>query len=178
MRTAGKPGTDRKEQAVAHKAMDVYLNDHLGGATLGVDLAAQIGEHAEGTPLADVMDTLHAEIEADRETLAGLMESLGVTRNPVKQATGWLAEKATRVKFSGLSSGERDHGLFLALESMALGVQGKGSLWRALREVRADHPTLAAIDLDALIARADEQYAILERERLAAGVRALGAERG
>ena len=158
---------------MAHKAMDVYLNDHLGGATLGSDLAGQIGELAEGTPLAGVMATLHAEIEEDRETLVALMDSLGVTRNPVKQATGWIAEKASRVKFSGLSSGESDHGLFMALESMALGVQGKGSLWRALREVRADHPPLADVDLDALVARADAQYATLERERLAAAARAL-----
>ena len=163
---------------MAQKAMDVYLNDHLGGATLGADLAAQIAELAQDTPLAGVMDALRADIEEDRETLVGLMESLGVTRNPVKQATGWLAEKAGRLKFSGLSSGERDHGLFMALESMALGVQGKGSLWRALREVRADHPPLADVDLDALIARADAQYATLERERLAVAARALSAESG
>jgi hypothetical protein len=62
----------------------------------------------------------------------------------------------------------------MALESLALGVQGKCSLWRALREVRGDHPPLAATDLDALIARAEAQYTTLERERLAAGRRALG----
>lgn len=163
---------------MAHKAMDVYLNDHLGGATLGSELAIQIGDHAEGTPLADVMTTLRAQIEEDRETLVDLMQRMGVTRNPVKQATGWLAEKASRVKFSGLSSGDSGHGIFMALESMALGVQGKASLWRALREVRADHPPLAGVDLDALVARADEQYATLERERLAAAARALSAEPG
>jgi hypothetical protein len=160
---------------MAHKAMDVYLNDHLGGATLGANLADQIADHAEGTPLAEAMTRLHAEIEEDRETLLDLMERLDVRRNPVKQATGWLAEAASRLKFSGVSSGDSDHGIFMALESMALGVQGKLSLWRALREVRADHPPLAATDLDALIARAEEQYATLERERLAAARRALGA---
>jgi hypothetical protein len=158
---------------MAHKAMDVYLNDHLGGATLGSDLAEQIGDQAEGTPLAAVMATLHAEIEEDRRTLVDLMERMGVTRNPVKQATGWLAEKGSRLKFGRLSSGEPEQGIFMALESMALGVQGKGALWRALREVHADHAPLAPVDFDALIARADEQYATLERERLAAGTRAL-----
>jgi hypothetical protein len=122
---------------MAHKAMDVYLNDHLGGATMGSNLAGQIAEHAEGTALADVMTRLEADIEADRETLLTLMERMDVTRNPVKQATGWLAETASRVKFSGAASGDRDHAIFLALETMALGVLGKLSLWRALREVRA-----------------------------------------
>jgi hypothetical protein len=159
---------------MAHKAMDVYLNDHLGGATMGSKLAGQIAEHAEGTALADVMTRLEADIEADRETLVDLMERMDVTRNPVKQATGWLAETASRVKFSGAASGDSDHAIFLALETMALGVLGKLSLWRALREVRAEHPPLAALDLDALIARAEAQHATLEQERLAAGRRALG----
>jgi hypothetical protein len=160
---------------MAHKAMDVYLNDHLGGATLGANLAGQIAGHAEGTPLADVMTRLHAEIDEDRTTLLDLMDRMDVPRNPVKQATGWVAEAASRLKFSGATSGESDHGIFMALESMALGVQGKLSLWRALHEVRAEHPPLAALDVDGLIARAEEQYATLERERLAAGRRALGA---
>ena len=159
---------------MAHKAMDVYLNDHLGGATMGVNLAGQIAVHAEGTPLAGVMTQLKAEIEEDHQTLLDLMAQMDVTRNPVKQATGWLAETASRVKFSGTTSGDADHGIFLALESMALGVVGKLSLWRALREVRTSHPPLAAVDLDALIARAEAQHATLERERLAAGTRALG----
>jgi hypothetical protein len=72
--------------------MDVYLNDHLGGATLGANLAGQIADHAEATPLADVMTPLHAEIDEDRRTLLDLMDRMDATRNPVKQATGWLAE--------------------------------------------------------------------------------------
>ncbi len=48
-----------------------------------------------------------------------------------------------------------------------------------MREVRADHPPLASVDLDALVARADERYATLERERLVSGARAaLSAEPG
>ncbi len=160
---------------MAHKAMNVYLQDHLGGATLGSELADQIGEHSEGTALADVMVVLRAEIEEDRRTLLELMDRLDAGQHPVKQAAGWLAEKASRAKFSGLTSGDRDHGLFMALESLALGVQGKRSLWVALREVRADHPPLAELDLDALIARAEAQYATLEPERVAAGRRALTA---
>jgi hypothetical protein len=160
---------------MAHKAMDVYLNDHLGGATLGANLAGQIADHAEATPLAEVMTRLHAEIDEDRRTLLDLMDRMDVPRNPVKQATGWLTEAASRLKFSGATSGESDHGIFMALESMALGVEGKLSLWRALHQVRAEHPALAAVDLDGLIARAEEQHATLERERLAAGRRALGA---
>jgi hypothetical protein len=38
----GRPAGAKKEKGslMADKPMDVYLNDHLGGATLGSDLAA------------------------------------------------------------------------------------------------------------------------------------------
>ena len=158
---------------MAGKAMDVYLNDHLAGSTLGVDLAKQIESHSEGTPLADVMAELVPQIEEDRETLLELMERMDTSENPAKKAAAWLSEKASRVKFSGLSSGESEQGLFMALESLELGVTGKLSLWTALTEVEADHPPLATIGLPGLIERAKSQQATLERERLAAARRAL-----
>lgn len=81
---------------MAHKGMDVYLNDHLAGAMFGSDLAEQIEEVAEGTPLGDVMRTISAEIEQDRKSLIDLMEAVGTSKNPVKQLTTWVAEKASR----------------------------------------------------------------------------------
>ena len=89
---------------MADKPMDVYLNDHLAGAMLGSDLAEQIQKENEGTPLGDLMATLAPQIEEDRETLIDLMERMGTSKNPVKQATTWLAEKASRPKFSGMTS--------------------------------------------------------------------------
>jgi hypothetical protein len=61
----------------------------------------------------------------------------------------------------------------MAVESLALGVWGKLSLWRALAQVGDQHPAIASVDLDELIARAQNQYDLLERERLAAAKRAL-----
>jgi hypothetical protein len=158
---------------MADRAMDVYLNDHLAGATLGSNLAEQIRDRHEGTALGDVMRTIAAQVEEDRRTLIDLMERLDVSRNPVKQATGWVAEMASRVKFSGAVSGEPDHGAFMALESLTLGVVGKLSLWQALAQVKGDYPKLASTDLDGLIARAQAQHDTLEQQRLAAGKRAL-----
>jgi hypothetical protein len=154
--------------------MDVYLNDHLAGATLGSDLAKQIQKRHEHTPLGELMDSLAPEIEEDRQTLITLMEQLDVSHSPIKQATGWLTEKVSLLKFSGAVSGEPDHGAFMALETLALGVEGKRSLWLALQQVQSQYPPLTATSLEELIARAEAQYTALENERLAAGVRALG----
>jgi hypothetical protein len=159
---------------MADRAMDVYLNDHLAGAMLGSDLAEQIRSQSEGTPLGDVMGSIAPQIEEDRLTLLDLMERMGTSKNPVKQATGWVAEKASRVKFSGIVSGEPEHGAFMALESLTLGVEGKASMWKALKEVATEYPSLASMNLDELIDRAEGQHSALERERLAASRRALG----
>ncbi len=154
-------------------AMDVYLNDHLAGAMLGSDLAEQIRDRHQGTPLGDVMASIAAQVEEDRQTLLDLMEQMGTSKNPVKQATGWLAEKTSRAKFSGILSREREHGAFMALESLTLGVEGKKSMWTVLKTVARQYPALASANLDGLIERAKAQHATLERERLAAGARAL-----
>ena len=162
---------------MADRAMGVYLNDHLAGAMLGSDLAEQIQQRHEGSRLGEVMSAIAPEIEEDRQQLVELMKRMDVSQNPIKQATGWLAEKASRVKFSGIGSGEPDQSAFMALETLRLGVEGKASMWRALREVQSQYPPLTATNLDELIARADNQIDALERERLAAGVLALANDR-
>jgi hypothetical protein len=154
---------------MADKAMDVYLNDHLAGATLGTDLAEQIQSRNAGTPLGELMETLAPQIQEDREALVSLMAQLGTTRNPVKQASAWVTEKATRAKFAGITSGQPELGTFMALESLTLGVKGKLGLWRTLAEVSDQHPAIASAGLKELIDRARAQYKLLERERLRAG---------
>jgi hypothetical protein len=43
------------------------------------------------------MKGVASDIEQDRRTLLDLMERIGTHPNPVKQAVGWLTEKASRV---------------------------------------------------------------------------------
>ena len=158
---------------MADRAIDVYLNDHLAGAMLGVDLAEQIRQRHENEPLGELMEWIAPQIEEDRETLVNLMEQMDTSKNPLKQAAGWVAEKASRVKFSGVGSGESDHGAFMALEALTLGVEGKATMWRTLTAVQSQYRPLASTNLDELIARAEAQHDALERERLAAGADAL-----
>jgi hypothetical protein len=158
---------------MADNAIDVYLNDHLAGAMLGSDLAEQIEAQNHGTALGELMESLAPQIEQDRQTLIELMQQMESSKNPVKQATAWIAEKASRAKFNGMTSGEPELGTFMALETLALGVQGKACLWKSLQQVADQHPPIASMNLDELIERAHAQYAALEHERLAAGARAL-----
>jgi hypothetical protein len=159
---------------MADKAMDVYLNDHLAGAMLGSDLAERLQAQHEGTALGELMGSLAPQIEADRQTLIGLMERMSTSKNPLKQSATWVAEKASRAKFSGLTSNQPELGTFMAIETLALGVRGKECMWKALKEVADQHPPLASMNLDELIDRAHAQHSALERERIAHGRLALG----
>ena len=163
---------------MADKAIDVYLNDHLAGAMLGSDLAEQIRAQNHGSALGELMESLAPQIEQDRQTLIDLMQQLGSSKNPVKQAAAWIAEKASRAKFSGMTSGEDELGTFMALETLTLGVRGKACMWKALKQVADQHAPIASMNLDDLIDRAHTQEDALERERLTAGTRALANQVG
>lgn len=161
--------------ATTTKALGTYLNDHLGGAMIGSELAGQIRDRAVGTPLGDLVDRLASEIHQDRQSLVDLMEQLGVDRNHVKEATAWVAERVSRIKFSGRLAGSDELGLFGALETLSLGVEGKLALWVALSTVADDHPAIASAGIDTLIERARSQHEALERERVAMAARLFAA---
>ena len=158
---------------MAHRPIDVYLNDHLAGATFGADLARQLEARTEGTDFQPEMSRLAAEIEGDLNTLTDLMKRMGATRAPSKQVTAWVAEKASRLKLTGLTSGNDELGTFLRIEALSLGVEGKASLWTTLRELRGRYPELLSTDLDDLLQRAQRQRQVLEAERLAGARRSL-----
>lgn len=155
------------------EAIDTYLNDHLAGAMFGSDLAEQLRSRGEGTAFGELMQAIELEIEEDRQTLIELMERMGISRSAVKQATTWIAEKASRAKFADLTDAESGLGTFMALETLSLGVEGKLSLWIALREVSDQYPELRSADLETLIDRARRQRCDLERERVTAASQAL-----
>lgn len=159
---------------ISDKPLNVYLNDHLAGARFGSDLARRLA----GRMGATTMTALSEEIEQDRQTLQQMMDRLGTSRNPVKEAATWVAEKVSHVKLSGLTAGHREFGLFMALETLSLGIEGKRSLWVALARVTDHYPELSEFDLVALRERAAAQRRVVEAERAATARRALTASAG
>jgi hypothetical protein len=148
--------------------LGTYLNDHLAGASAGVEMARQLEDAVRGTPYASALGPIAKDIEEDLETLRGLVDEMGVGQNPVKQAVGWVAEKAHRVGIHERMAGSRDLSLLLQAESVGLGVEGKLALWLALMEVVPAHPHLATVDLPSLAERARDQRRRVEIARLGA----------
>jgi hypothetical protein len=153
---------------VGTRLLAIYLNDHLAGSTGALELARRARSANRGTPFEAPFERLAAEIEADREVLLDVMRRLGVPRDPLKEAAGWVAEKAARLKLNGRLTGYSPLSRVLELELLALGVEGKRALWRALREVAAVDARLEGVDLAELSKRAERQRRLVEQQRLRA----------
>lgn len=152
--------------------LGTYLDDHLGGANAGVEMARTLQEAVTGEPDAALLGPIAADVEADLETLRRVVDLVGASGNPVKQAAGWVAEKAHRVGIDERITGSPHLTRMLQAETLALGVEGKLALWLALLEVVDRRPELGALDLPALADRARDQRRRLEAVRLAAARRA------
>jgi hypothetical protein len=158
------------------RRLDIYLNDHLAGATLGSELSRRAAAENEGTELGDFLQRLHAEITEERETLKGVIESLGVDASPLKPAGAWLLEKAGRLKLNGQIRGQSPLSRLVELEGLEAGVSGKRSLWQVLESAYGHDPRVERFDFDELIARADAQLQGILEQRLAVAAQALRDE--
>ena len=139
----------------------IYLQDHLAGATLGVELARRAaGEHA-GTPLGTTLAGLTPAIEADRESLRSIMAVFEVGPDRLKTVAAWAGEKAGRLKLNGRITSQSPLSPLIELEALIAGVNGKRGMWRSLRALAERDPRLSAAELDELVARADDQLAAL-----------------
>lgn len=150
------------------KYLSIYLNDHLGGSTVGRELVHRAAKSNRGTEYGAFLEGLAREIDEDRETLLSVMRDLGVGIDRVKVAGGWVAEKAGRLKPNGHLLSYSPLSRVVELEGLLLGVRGKLGLWTALELLSADEPRLAAVGLPALIARAEKQIQGLDEHRLRA----------
>jgi hypothetical protein len=155
-----------------NELLGIYLNDHLSGATAGVELARRMAG-SQGMPESRAeFQRLADEIAEDRAALIEIMATLGVPVRQYKVYLGWVAEKVGRVKPNGRLVGRSPLSDLVELESMRLGVEGKGGMWRVLRSLAVAGSRLDTRRLDTLIERAQSQGRTLGELHLKAAARA------
>jgi hypothetical protein len=154
---------------VNHKLLRIYLQDHLAGATGGVELARRARGSNEGTTYGDALAKLADDIEADRRSLESVMEDLGFGADRAKNIAFWAAEKAGRLKLNGSLTGYSPLSRIVEIEGLIAGVNAKRSLWLNLLEVAGAEPKLDAERVRRLTQRAEEQLATLQDLRTRAG---------
>ncbi len=126
-----------------------YLEDHKAGAGLAIGLLQAMEARHDDKSLSQFARSILVGVEEDEKTLQILAKEIGTGSNLLKEAAAWVGEKASRVKLGAGLSG--DFGTFEALEFLALGIQGKLSLWHALQVVAVLDTRLRGLDFNALI---------------------------
>ena len=150
------------------KQLISYLNDHLAGSVSAIELIDHLMKRYEGKPLGKFFADLGADIEADQETLHGVIQRFKANESAARKTGGWIAEKFARLGIKAAGEKIGDLGLVQALEVLVLGITGKQLLWRALSAALGDSPLLKNVDLQKLEERAIAQIERVEAVRLEA----------
>ncbi len=153
-----------------------YLNDHLAGSVVAVELMENLETVYAGQPIADFIAKLRADIEVDIRELEDLMGHLQISESRTRKASAWLTEKFTQLKLRLDDPTHGDLRLFESLEALSLGIEGKRSLWLALSAAAELSPQLRIADYQRLQQRAKEQRARVEEQRLELARKALSWE--
>lgn len=161
---------------MADEHLATYLNDHLAGSVVALELLEHLEATHTDSGLRDFFRELQADIAADRDELEGLMKSLVISQSRTRKASAWLAEKITELKLRLDDPQGGPLSLFESLEALSLGIEGKRSLWIALKEVAEKSPQLRIINYERLIQRATEQRARVEELRMVTASKALSGD--
>lgn len=164
---ADTSATDVRPEA---SLLGVYLNDHLAGATFGMELASRVVRAHRDMEGGESLDRFAQEVGEDRASLMEIMAALDVPVRQYKVLLGWVAEKAGRFKPNGHLLDRSPLSSLEEFELMRLGVEGKGAGWRTLQTLAERDDRLDRARLDELLARAQRQAEMLEgfRVRVAA----------
>jgi hypothetical protein len=160
---------------MANESLATYLNDHLAGSVVALELLDHLEKDGAGTAQASTLAGVHAEIVADRQELEAFMAQRGIAVSTPRKATGWLVEKLSEIKLHLDDAGNGTLRRLEALETISLGIAGKEALWQALAAAAEDAPELGALDYTLLEQRAKTQRAVVESLRLRAAQEAFGS---
>jgi len=143
-------------------ALAVYLRDHLSGSDAAIQVVGRLRRTHAGTDEGALFASLFDEFEGERRVVRALLAQLGASPRSAKR----LASQASGAILKLTAGGDRGElSLFRTLEALAIGVQGKRCLWRALQSLSPSIPLPAGWSLAALEAMAVRQWEAIESRR-------------
>jgi len=152
-----------------------YLNDHLAGSVLALELLQHLADASESGARENELRRLHDEIKSDQMVLTQMLERLVAQPSVLKKAGAWMAEKLAHLKLRLTSAGaDSALGRLEAFEMLSLGIEGKKGLWRSLQAVQAELPVDPPLDLEMLSVTAALQREKVEALRLESTIEAFG----
>ena len=167
---AGRHRRSRDADTSAHRSdFGDYLREHLSGSDAAIHVVDRLRHAHDRADERVLFARLFDEFQEERQVLRALLSRLNESPLSVKRLAGKVAGSIAET-LAGTQH-DNDLVLFRTLEALAIGVQGKRCLWRALQSV---HPPLRApgyrnfAELESMAVR---QWETIEQRR-----RALAAE--
>jgi hypothetical protein len=156
----------RRTSASARKrqALIAYLRDHLSGSDMALRVVHRLGSTHQGTEEGTLFRQLSKEFDEERSVVRTLLTQLGASGRSIKRATGFVSGTVLSVTAGGEPG---DLSLLRTLEALAIGIQGKRCLWRALQNVRTVPSTVDVMNFEELEAKAVRQWEAVEERRRA-----------
>jgi hypothetical protein len=146
------------------QALIAYLRDHLTGSDVALRVVDRLGSTHQGTEDGTLFRRLSTEFEEDRAVVRTLLTQLGASGRSIKRAAGYASGTVLSVTAGGDPG---DLSLLRTLEALAIGVQGKRCMWRALQNLRIVPSTVQGMNVVELEAKAVRQWEAIEERRCA-----------
>lgn len=146
------------------QALIAYLRDHLSGSDMTIRVVRRLGSTHEGTEDGTLFRRLSKELEEDRSVVRALLTRLGASGRSMKRAAGYASGALLSVTAGGAPG---DLSLLRTLEALAIGLQGKRCLWRALQHLDTIPSTVHGVNFVDLEAKAVRQWEAIEERRRA-----------
>jgi hypothetical protein len=144
------------------------MKDHFAGSVVAVELLNHLISSHRGKIHEQFFIRLRQEVGEDQEVLQGLLHDLDAGGGALRNTTAFLSEKFARIKLLLEDPAGTQLASLEKLEALALGIEGKRALWRALLVVADEIPALCKVDLVRLDQRAEDQHQRVEALRIEA----------
>jgi hypothetical protein len=146
------------------QALIAYLRDHLTGSDVALRVVHRLGSTHQGTEDGTSFRRLSKEFDEDRAVVRTLLTQLGASGRSITRAAGYASGTVLSVTAGGEPG---DLSLLRTLEALAIGVQGKRCMWRALQNLRTVPSTAQGMNVVELEAKAVRQWEAIEERRCA-----------
>lgn len=166
---------DRKG-GVEVRLLDIYLDDHWGGAAAGKALARRLARENASNEWGPELRRVADQIAEDDRTLGLVRASLGVRSGGAKRVMGALAERMSVLKLNGRLVDYSPLSRVVESEALVAGITAKRMMWGALGVARPEDQRLDPFDFEELEHRADGQIDVLRRFHEVASVEAFAGD--
>lgn len=120
---------------MSNSPLSIYLNDHLAMMTSENELALRCSDNNEDSSLGEYLKQYANEQAEQANVIRQMIVAADAEESSFKQAVGWLAEKAGRLKPNGGGSSYTQLARLLELEGLLFFANARLTMWKTLEGV-------------------------------------------